>query len=86
MLSAFNDRFAATALFLTNNFPIVRTHLVEFSTLSASCTEQGHLNNRIQINPNTFQGVDELINIAPFELPDSVINQTDLNGPLPRGL
>jgi hypothetical protein len=78
MLSAFTDRFAATALSLTNHFPIVRTHLVKFSTLSASCTPQGHLNNRIQININTFQGVDELINTAPFKLLDSVINQTDL--------
>lgn len=53
MLSAFNDRFVATALLLTYHFPIVRTHLVEFSTLSASCTQQGHFNNRIQINLNT---------------------------------
>ena len=36
------------------------------------------MNNHIQINLNTFQGVDELINIAPFELLDRVVNQTDL--------
>jgi hypothetical protein len=60
MLSAFNDRFTATALMLSNHFLIVKTHLVDFSTLSASCTQKGHLNNRIQINVNTFLGVDEL--------------------------
>jgi hypothetical protein len=59
-------------------FPIVKNHLVEFSTLTASCTHQGLLNNRTQVNLNTFQGVDELVYIAPFELPDRVINQTDL--------
>jgi hypothetical protein len=36
------------------------------------------LNNRIQVNLNTFQGVDELVNSAPFELPDRVMNETDL--------
>jgi hypothetical protein len=50
MLSAFSERFTATASALKDHFPIVQNHLVEFSTLSASCTQQGHLNNRIQIH------------------------------------
>ena len=77
MLSAFSDRFTTTASALKDHFPIVQNHLVDFSTLSARCTQQGLLINRIQINLNTFAGVDNLFNVAPFELPEERTNLTD---------
>ena len=77
MFSVFSDRFTATASALKDHFPIVQKHLVDFSTLSARCTQQGFLINRIQINLNTFAGVDNLINVALFELPEETTNLTD---------
>jgi hypothetical protein len=36
------------------------------------------LNNRIQTNLNAFHGVQELIDVTPYELPARVVNQPDL--------
>jgi hypothetical protein len=63
MLSTFPDRFTASASALKEHYPIVQKHLVDFSTLTARCTQQGLLINRIQINLNIFAGVDHLINV-----------------------
>ena len=78
MLSSYPDRFTATASALNEQYPTVQPYLVDFSTLTARCTQQGLLINRIQINLNTFAGVDQLINVAQFELPEETTNLTDL--------
>ena len=78
MLSTFPDRFTASASALKEHYPTVQKHLVDFSTLTARCTQQGLLINRIQINLNTFAGVEQLINVAQFELPEETVNLTDL--------
>ena len=78
MLSTFPDRFTASASALKEHYPTVQKHLVDFSTLTARCTQQGLLINRIQFNLNTFAGVDQLINVAQFELPKETTNLTDL--------
>ena len=77
MLSTYPDRFTASASALKEHYPTVQKHLVDFSTLTARCTQQGLLINRIQINLNTFAGVEQLINVAPFELPEETVNITD---------
>jgi hypothetical protein len=77
MLSTYPDRFTASASALKEQYPTVQKHLVDFSTLTARCTQQGLLINRIQINLNTFAGVEHLINVAPFELPEETVNLTD---------
>ena len=78
MLSSYPDRFTASASALNEHYPTVQKYLVDFSTLTARCTQQGLLINRIQINLNTFAGVDQLINVAQFELPEETTNLTDL--------
>ena len=78
MLSSYPDRFTATASALNEHYPTVQPYLVDFSTLTARCTQQGLLINRIQFNLNTFAGVDQLINVAQFELPEETTNLTDL--------
>jgi hypothetical protein len=77
MLSTYPDRFTASASALKEHYPTVQKHLVEFSTLIARCTQQVLLINRTQINLNTFSGVDHLITVAPFELPEETVNLTD---------